>query len=304
MIQSSRATRAVVFIGGVTLMAATARADIFRDIAFGLGYANFNIEAQHNRLSGGDDFLINTNFVGNPLDFGIADLTLRGPVSLALSTGGRGIPELEFSVRTALDAQSQAVPLNFLLNVDAGGQESQIGGTLFVDASFKVNGFGFYDLELMYSSRQTVSRSGRFADDSQDFDEDIGPINISGNIIADLLAALTDPFFQSTNTVNIFDAFSGRAQLEKLIQGSNDTALTQIAATGGLVANAIPVSPTSTGVDRSNPSITERFPGSGVRDEAGTPSLAHVIPEPAVIVLLLLGMPAVILGSRRRTVSC
>ncbi len=300
MIQSSRAIRAVVFIGGVTLMAATVHADIFRDIAFGLGYANFNIEGKHNRLSGGNDFLINTNFAGNPLDFGIADLTLQGPVSLGLSTGGRGIPELEFSVRTALDPQSQAVPLNYLLNVDAGGQASQIGGTLFMDGNFKMNGFGFYDLKLMYSSRQTVLRSGRFADDTQNFDGDVGPINISGNIVADLLAALTDPFFQSTNTVNIFDAFSGRAQLEKLIQGSNDTALAQIASANGLVANAIPVSATVTGVDGSNPSVSGRFLTSTGPSNTGTPALAHVVPEPAVLVMLLLGMPVVILGSRRR----
>ena len=45
--------------------APTIRADVFNDIAFGLGYAGFEISGNNNPLSGGVDFLVTNTFVGN-----------------------------------------------------------------------------------------------------------------------------------------------------------------------------------------------------------------------------------------------
>ena len=282
-----------------SLMVQAAHGDVFRDIALGLGYANFNIEGGRNVLSGGTDLLINNNFQGNPLDFGAAELTLQGPVSLSVSTGGRFLSELEVSLRTALDANAPAAPLYYLWDLDVGGQESQIAGNLYADANLTLNGFGFYDLQLTYSSRQTVFREGRFADDRQDLDFDVGPISIRGNIFADALALLTDPFFEATNRVNIFESFSGRVQLEEIARASTADALAKLADGASqkndrLFLPACGIGPLAPGEGGSDPSLA-----FGTDADASSRAVGSIIPEPAVLLLMLLGVPVVLLKPLR-----
>ncbi len=271
-----------------------ARGDVFRDVAFGLGYAGFNIQGARNHLSGGADFLINNNFVGNALDFGPWDLTLQGPISLQVSTGGRQLSQFNISLTTALNRDGLAEPLGYALNYDVGAQSTKVSGTLLLDADLSLNGFGFYDLQLTYSSRQDVERDGRFtaADSTHDFD--VGPINISGNIFADALAMLTAPLFEQAGQANPFDSFSGRAQLTEVLRASasqtqsllvsgddpGDTSLTMMnfGPVGGPL-NAV-----------NNPLPAGNTFGSIARGTPGAP-----VPEPATLVLMLLALPAVLL---------
>ena len=191
----------------LTLLAATwlavgpatsARGGIWEGVTLGLSRAGFNFQSNRNFASGGADYLINNNFVGNTLNLGIGDLTLLGPVSLSVNSGTRFVNTLDISFRTAVDngVLRSATPLSYILNFDSGSQSSAITGSLFLDANLSMNGFGFYDFDFRYSSRQNVDREGRVTDSGGEFDSDIGPINISGNIYADILALVTAPFLK------------------------------------------------------------------------------------------------------------
>lgn len=240
----------------------------YQNIGIGLDALGFNVVGQHNFLSGGEDILINNTFVGNPLDFGIGDLTLQGPVSLQVSRGDRFLNTLDIDFSTAINRNVTASPLNYTLNVDVGPQETTISGSLLVDGSLSINEFGFYDLSMTYSSRQTVTNEGRFSNDTRTYDADFGPINVSGNIYADVLAVLTDPIFDATGTVNIFESFSGRTQL----QNSLNEAASRVIAESGVTFDAA---------------------------DSPLPIAGIVVPEPPLVLMLLIGVP--LLLSRRIT---
>ncbi|MEK6675752.1 MAG: hypothetical protein AABZ47_08865 [Planctomycetota bacterium] len=261
------------------------QADVFRDLALGLGAAGFDLQGQQNYLSGGIDFLTTNTFTGEQLDLGTTDLTLNGPLSFSVSTGGRGLSELELSFRTAVNSTSGASPLQYVLNSDVGNQSAQINGSLLLDGRMTFNGFGFYDLDMQYSSRQTITQDGVFAKGTTQSDQDVGPINISGNIYVDILATITDPLFVRAGTVNIFSQFSGRDQLQKALaddleSAGPDVALTQL-TTNPAVERAI------------TSSLSQLFPNFGDQT-AFADSGIRVVPEPAVLLLMLLGAPLVL----------
>ena len=280
----------VVIATALSGLAAPARAELFRDIGIGLGYAGFNIEGDRNILSGGADFLINRNLVGDTLDFGAADLTVAGPISLSASYGTRLLDTFDIALRTALDADAAAFPLTYEFNADPGSQTARVSGTLFIDANLSVNEFGFYDLDLTYSSRQDVETRGRFSNSSDEYDFDIGPINVSGNIFADALALVTDPLFEASGTVNVFASFSGSDSLSQLrLLAAGD-----FLGDGGLS--------TLLGAKASN-GLSGPI-GSGVlRGEPGADAANAVIPEPTILVMLLFAAPFVLARPLRRRLA-
>ncbi len=293
-----RTTAVGLFVVGV--MTSAAQPDVFRDIPLALGQAGFNLEGSRNPLSGGADFSVNHNFIGNPLDFGAWDLTLSGPISLDFSTGGRRLSQLDIALTTAPNGRIAATPLSYVLNYDVGGQSMQVDGTLLIDAAFSLNGFGFYDFEMRYSSRQNVARDGRFANDDQTDDFDFGPISVSGNIFADVLGLITQPFFDRTGGFNPFTSFSGRLQLDELLSASAKTALSGLASGGDPVADDRSVLLATVSPDGSIAGPPARFMLSD--PVAGTvlnPS-GVMVPEPTVLLLMLLGLPAVMHKRRRR----
>ncbi len=282
-------TRVVaVAVLAVFLSTPASRADVFEDLAHGLGYAGFNIEGQRNHLSGGADYRISHNLQGNSLDFGPGDLRLQGPISLEFRTTGRGFHNMDIELQTALTSDFTSQPLNYVLTYDAGSQQTEISGNLYIDASLSLNGFGFYDLDLDYSSRQNVVRDGRFSDGTDTFDFDAGPIHVRGNIFADMLAAVTAPFFEAAGTVNPFASFSASAKLAQAIEASNEEMISQLAAGVDPLASemALRMSPG----DSSGP-----LPGA--YEDTG-PS-GTLVPEPTVLVLMLLGVPALMRHRRR-----
>ena len=250
------------------------RAGFIEDAAFGLGYVGFDIQGQRMPLTGGFDVLVSRDFIGNPLDFGPWDVTLQGPLSLSVNYGGRAVREWEVGLNTASTENSANAPLNYVLNYDAGGQETQITGNLLIDSNVAINQFGFYEIELAYSSRQTVVRDGRFANDETDFDFDVGPIVVSGNIYADILAALTDPLFDAAGRQNPFESFSATSKI-------NDAMQTAFADLEQLLAGTLDA-------------------GSAATLLAATTSRAtgHVVPEPPILFLMAVAVP-LLLGRRR-----
>ncbi len=287
-----------LFVVGV--MTSAAQPDVFRDIPLALGQAGFNLEGSKNPLSGGADFSLNHNFTGNPLDFGAWDLTLLGPISLDFSTGGRQLSQLDIALTTAPNGRIAATPLSYVLNYDVGGQSTRIDGTLLIDAEFSLNAFGFYDFEMRYSLRQDVTRDGRFANDDLTYDSDVGPINVSGNIFADVLGLITQPFFDRTGGFNPFTSFSGRLQLEELLSNSAKSALSGFASGGDPVADdrsvmLAAISPDGSFAGPSAGFVLSDTVAGIVLNPAGV-----VVPEPTVLLLMLLGIPAVMHRRRRR----
>ena len=202
-----------VLIGAVAAVPRQAQAGMFEDVVRGLQYAGFQFSGRENPLSGGAEFQLYRFFDEETLDFGAADLTLTGPLGFTFETGGRSLGVLDFSLSTGDQA------FEYVFNSSSGAQDYRVEGNFLLDATGSINTFGFYDLRLQLSSRQGVFLDGRFQDGAEEqLDYDIGPIDVSGNIFADLLARLFDPVFEAIGAENILDSFSGRAQYEDLMQ--------------------------------------------------------------------------------------
>jgi len=292
-----RHTLSLSIIGFAFAMGGSARAEM-QKVGAVLDYIGFDLIGQQNPLSGGIDFLATSNFDGALFDFGAADLTLTGPWSLQVSTGGRLLSQFDISLTTAVNGQTEATPLSYEFNTDTGFQSSQVSGTVFADMDFSLNGLGFYDLSVTYSSRQDVTREGVLATDSTTNDYDLGPINISGNIYADVLTILTDPIFDGTGQTNPFEQFSGRAQLAEILQASTTDLQTALADGGdpsGAAANAKQYAVLQKGFG-----VGDTPPGNGFGQGNGNGggngnTNSSPVPEPVVLVLMLLGIPTLVL---------
>jgi len=286
-----RSTRSHLLLATLVLATVSpARADVFHDVGTGLAFAGFDVRGNHNPLSGGADLLITNTFDGSPFDFGAADISFQGPVSLQVSTGGRYLSQFDVSLTTAVDNRSTPSPLNYVFNYDVGGQSTRVSGSALVNADFSLNGFGFYKLSVDYSSRQTVDRNGQVVTDQSEFDSNFGPITISGNVFTDVLAWVTDPLFEQTGQTNPFASLSPAARLINADPTQQQELLKALVALG----------------DESSdpPSAFGRNGGAGLNDLPPELSLTAegsngrsfglVVPEPPVLGLLLLGIPAIL----------
>ena len=282
---------AIILTAMMGLSPAVARGGLVGDIATGFGAVGFDFRGNRNVLSGGIDFLATNTFRGNPLDFGLGDLTLQGSLSLAASTSSRGLRGADFTLRTAPDDLFAATPLNYVFNVDLGLASARVSGSALLDTTFSINELGFYDLGFTFSSRQTVERAGALAGDPQEFDFDLGPVNLSGNVLADVLVVLTDPLYQNAGVANPFAGLSAITQLKGLIEVQS--AVGQKDFMGGADPADLEL------VRQANAAILQgivletALGTGGLQFARGqeTGRLSPVVPEPAVAVLLLLGLP-------------
>ena len=270
---------AVVMVVGCSGVAA--RGEFIRNLGVGLAGAGFDVQGGRNILSGGVDFLVNNNFTNDVFRFGVGELRLQGPISLDISTGTRFMPTLDVSFRTALDRDGNTAPLNYSLTADVGAQETAIVGSMFIDGNVSLNAFGFYDVEFTYSSRQTVTNEGNIADNMQEYDLDLGPTVISGNIFADVLVALTDPIFASAGIENPFASLSGSTQLKQILEDAARDAQA-LAGSQQSLASSIITGPTR---DDFQGRLTG-FPGA-----SETTGAAQIVPEPAMLLLMLACIP-------------
>ncbi|RJP32828.1 MAG: hypothetical protein C4547_13055 [Phycisphaerales bacterium] len=263
---------------------------MINDLARVADTIGFEILGDTNPLSGGIDFRTFTTFQGNTLDFGPFDLTLQGPLSVQFSTGGRGIRGYDVAFSTATSSASAPSPLNYVFNVDSGNQQATISGSLLLDGALSINELGFYDLRLNVSSRQTTDSTGLFADGTRQDDFDIGPIDVSGNIYADILAAVFDPIFDQAGVPNLFSDFSGREKLQDAILAQTQVVAADLQPTSPLRVAEVGsrlFSDAAAGAVRSN--------ASRVATAGGQPRV--VIPAPPTLALLLVSVPLIL--SRR-----
>ena len=295
-------------IGAVVLAcgATPALAGIFENVVDGLRVSGFTLGVDGSNISGRTAAVAGTTFQGNTIDLGAFDVTLGGPVSAVVQRGGRGIPTLDVILSTGtLNVNPNGVvtvadpqPLGYSINIDTGTNETNIAGNLLLDARASVNRYGSYDLKLQLSSRQTTDIRGRFDDSS--------PIDIEGNIFADMLATVSDPFFESAGVENVFALFSGRTFREAKARGEVDSLraaveagrtlteserarLSALSLVADVLGDDFPdVSFVSTGLPNPNdPVAADRTSANGV------------VPEPSTIFLLAMCLPAALLRRRR-----
>ena len=272
-------------------------AGFIEDVAFGLGTLGFDIRGDHNFLSGGIDLLVTNRFRGNELDFGLGSLTLLGPISMELQTGTRGFPEVEFSFTTAVDRNSLVTPLNYNFDYDIGAQSLSITGSIQLDLDLTINALGFYDLGFSYDFTQNAVQEGLILNREDDAQFSVDPINVSGNIFADILVVVTNPIFNALGTTNPFADLSGIAQLNSMTNAAASTRAFTLTDDdlSPVVFNGLDPDPLDAFPE---PVFSGSDPSSALRSIERSP--AGVVPEPTVLVLMLLGLPAIIRRPRRR----
>lgn len=267
------------------------RAETAERLATALEVVGFDLRGNHNPLSGGIDFRASREFDGVPFDFGAWSIALNGPLSIDVSTGGRLLSQFNVSFTTAPNGSLEASPLRYEFDLGFGPQATQVNGSVAMDVDFSMNRLGFYDLNMTYSGRQTRTTGG-VQTGTDDFD--VGPIKISGNLYADALALLTDPLFDSAGQPNFFVQLSGNDALEAMLSGStknsNELSSSTAKSIGEIAYRVIP--PLGIGHAGERGTIP---PGLSRLQQSG-----GAVPEPAVLVLMLLGIPAVLAHPRRK----
>jgi hypothetical protein len=203
-------TRALSTLAAVCLLiAAPAQAGLYGEVAKGLSLFDVQLSGEKNLL--GDGFTINAaaNYNNRKFDFGVADLTLTGAVRASAGYTMRGLPAANFQLTSGL--LNQPSPLTYNFNLFNGVQNLQASGSALVNINAKVNALGFYQESVQISNRGSFDLNG-LGNDKGLTDYDIGPINVQGNIIADALVGLTQPFYAAQGIENPFAKFSGKAQ--------------------------------------------------------------------------------------------
>ncbi len=191
-----------IMVLAVFTPAATVQAGIWKDVALGLNLFDLNISGERNLL--GDGWTINANAVYNnrEFDMGCADLTLNGILNASAGYTTRCCPEGKFSLNTG------NTPLTYKFVIDTGAQNFYAEGSVLINIDTSINMLGFYDQTLQISNRGVYGFEGWAANDEKSMDFDVGPIDVSGNIFLDILAALTEPFFNSMGQGNPFSKLS------------------------------------------------------------------------------------------------
>lgn len=289
-------------LSGTTLMivlagAAPARAELYQDVARGLALLDFRFSGERNVL--GDGITVNAGAVYNnrEFDFGVAELTLTGQLGLSAGFTRRGIPGAEFSMSTG------GTPLAYTFEINNGIQDLTANGRALIDISTDINALGFYDQTIQISNRGTFETDGFGPEDTGTLAFDVGPIDISGNIFADVLAAVTEPFFAANGVENPFAKFSDRAT--RLLEATKSIEELQARAAAGeyltdaelssLINNSIIAA-----VLGGKPSahVLDDLLLSGSEDTVIAARIVTV-PEPVAMTALLLPLAVCLRGRRR-----
>ena len=251
------------------------------------------------------------NFTNSEFDYGMARLTLNGPLSFQFEAAKRFGPSAEFSVSTLNQ------PLSYNLDINTGFQDFTAVGALLINSTAEINPLGFYDFGLFVSNRGTFTADGFLLVDSGTLDYDIGPVNTSGNIFIDALAVLTEPFWVAAGQPNPLAKISGRATKEAAltkkvdeVQGKVNAGLaladedmqalidaTVLAAVLGLEA------PDLSFLEEANlDELTTTTTADGTVLFGDNPNALLTVPEPSVAVLII-GPVLVWAGTHRRRQS-
>lgn len=229
LIRPAATAWAVVMVMGVCIETAHA-GDFWRTAARGLQFAgwvpNTGDVGVYNTLVGDGWNLETTRDLNEWEIYG-------GAFGFELSTGSGGvpvsfdtmlqlrrspIPTVRLRVATDQTGTDSATPVAYDFWVNTGFQDVEIVGEGSLEAQIDINAFGFYDIDAFVSNRGTFTIDGIAYADSGTLDYDMGPVSLSGNVFIDILAAVTAPLFEATNTANPLAVFSGRAKLQNQIK--------------------------------------------------------------------------------------
>lgn len=229
----TRQLSASVIVLSLSMSAATVHANPWGEVARGFEAFGYQFNGQRNIFGDGWDINMTAVYPNQrDFNFGVADLKIGPGISnIKMGYTLLGGPQAHFS----WDTGGMALPYTFKIN--NGIQDYTATGNLAANVSTNINLLGFYDMQVQISNRGTWQTNG-FTDNSNGpISSDIGPINISGNIYADLLAAVTQPFFAATNTENPFAKFSSRAARLTEVYDSIEEMNARVEA-GGILTDA------------------------------------------------------------------
>ncbi len=289
----------VVVLAGVMLPAATARADLQGNLLRGLNLLDYQFDLSKNVLGQGYDFSTAAFYNSRIFRLGLAELTLGDglPTTVRMQTGytTRGLPSARFSLSTI------GQPLNYTLDANYGFQDFVAQGSMLLNVDTRVNALGFYDLTLQISNRGSYVTDGFGPTEDGSLDFDIGPIVISGNIYADAVAAITQPFFEATGTQNPFFKFSQTATKVAAFTETIEDVQARISAgepissddAGKLVSNTVLAA--LLGEDPSATLFESLLLPSALQQESllqapVAADRAMPVPEPGTVCLLALGL--------------
>jgi hypothetical protein len=286
---------------GITLACGiSAEAGFGRDLIRGAQILGFQPQAPtgSNPLGAGADVTLTRTFVqgqaNSTFDFGDFLLMLDGPVTIQGGIGGR----LDRTIFAGIQIGNPGNPLSYAVNYDIAGTEAVLQGQTVFTGRFEVDQFGFYELDLRGSNREVFNSAGRAGElNNVETGWDVGPFDIEGNLFADLLATITDPLFEATNTQNFFEVFSGRALRESNLEAQAALVREQIA--GG---EADPASIEALlGAASASQLLGDELPDLSFVEGGGIASAVRAqmgsVPEPSSLMILLGGSVAVL---RRR----
>lgn len=187
----------------------TARADILPTMVRGMELLGFQFSGEHNLLGKGLTITMAPRnqfqqFFNQRYDFGIANLTLNGPLRNSVGYTMRLVPKVTYGLNTG------GLPLEYEFNTGIGAGYLTVEGSVLINVATEINALGFYDQTVYISNRGTYKVDQLVGpDDSGPTDYDLGPINRSGHLYADGLALLTKPLV--ADPINPFTWFSNQA---------------------------------------------------------------------------------------------
>lgn len=172
----------------------------------------------------------------NTLDLGTFKLELGSDPTLLASAQPIGIhnrigyttrliPEVFFESQTGQRAFNQfsglttfaPAPLHYRVTFNAGVQDVSWEGNALIDMGGRVNVLGFYDFDFRLTHVGDFEADGLFVHDEQVMDFDVGPINVSGHILFDAVAALLQ-VDGAAGDAAVPRIYSGAAQRGKAVE--------------------------------------------------------------------------------------
>lgn len=287
-----------------------AQADVPGKILFGLNQLGYQSQITRNFLGDGYEFQSVAPYSGRTFHLGLADLSLgrNSPATVQLTSGytTRFLPEAHFSLTTL------GAPLGYTFDFNNGIQDFVATGTVRFDITTRINALGFYDKTVQISNRGTYSTDGFGPTEGGSLDSDIGPINISGNIYADIAAILTQPFFDATGTENPFAKFSleatkiagdvetvtdlmAQASTSLALGGDDVGKLVNNGILSALLGKSLPTSKLFDDMVIPAPLLKELM----ANESSMRQRFAYTTPEPTSVALLALGGALCLLPLRR-----
>lgn len=173
----------ILVLLSVILPAVSAEAGIVKNIRVGLGVMGFSSQLQKDIFADGWKLNFGQNFVDKEYDFGNSQLTVNGVLSGELSMSKRGIDEIEFNLDSG-----NGLAFDFL-EFDGVNKMQVQNGLADINQKLTINRLGFYNLELTGSIRGTLVSDDPLAL-NEPLDLDVGPINIHGQWLIDVINAI------------------------------------------------------------------------------------------------------------------